>query len=154
MTRERGFSFVSPPYVTCPRCGSELFGRLWVQARSYVRKCDECRFTARYDLPEIRKTMIYLDQFAISGMMKALNPQDPRHEQARSEGWLDLFEKLDRLSKLQLVVCPESPAHEVESLLYKPGFAELRRLYETAVPRRDVPRPGPDRRTPVVPTRQ
>jgi hypothetical protein len=130
MAQERGFSFVSPPYQRCPQCGAEAFGRLWVQPRSYVRKCDACGFTGTFDLPEIRKVLIYLDQFAISGMMKALNPEDPGHERARSEGWFELFEKLDRLSKLQLVVCPESPAHEAESLLYGRGFAELRRLYQ------------------------
>lgn len=127
---ERAFSFVSPPYATCPECGAKEFGRLWVNDRSYVRKCDACRHTERFDLPDIRKAKVYLDQFAISGMMKALNPRDPGHDAARADGWLDLFERLDRLSKLQLVVCPESRAHEVESLLYAPGFAELRRLYE------------------------
>jgi hypothetical protein len=130
MSDERSFSFVSPPYAMCPQCGAELFGRLWVRPRSYVRKYDQCGFTRSYDLPGITKKLLYLDQFAISGMMKALNPDDPGQEQARSQGWLELFEKLDRLTKLQLIVCPESPAHEVESLLYRSGFAKLRRLYE------------------------
>lgn len=123
-------SFVSSPYIECPECGASRFGRLWVRPRSYVRKCEECGFYGTFDLPDIKKTLIYLDQFAISGIMKALNPRDPGHEQARSDGWLDLFTRLDRLAQLQLVVCPESPAHEVESLLYQPGSAELRRMYE------------------------
>jgi hypothetical protein len=101
-----------------------------VNGRSYVRRCDECRHSETFDLPEIRKTLVYLDQPAISGMMKALNPRDRGHEAAKAAGWLNLFEKLDRLAKLQLVVCPESRAHEIESLAYMPGFAELRRLYE------------------------
>jgi hypothetical protein len=124
------FSFVSGPYKSCPECGADRFGRLMVNGSSYVRRCDECRHTASFELPEVHKTMVYLDQFAISGMMKALNPRHPGTKGAKEEGWLGLFERLDRLSKLQLLVCPESPAHEAESSLYAPGFLELQRLYE------------------------
>jgi hypothetical protein len=42
---------------------------------------------------------------------------------------MDLFDRLDRLSKLQLIVCPTSTIHEEESVVYH-GFESLRRIYE------------------------
>jgi hypothetical protein len=36
------------------------FGRLWVRSRSYTRKCDQCGHLASFDVPEIRKKIIYL----------------------------------------------------------------------------------------------
>lgn len=123
--------FIGPPYQDCPSCGSDRFGRLWVQAQAVVRKCAACGFSARTELPQIQKKLIYLDQFAISNMMKALDQKHPANKQARDQGWLSLFERLDRLTKLQLTVCPESPAHEIESSLHGPGFQQLQRLYET-----------------------
>ncbi len=125
-----GFSWVGPPYETCPSCGAETFGRLWVRSRSYTRKCDRCGQRGNFDLPDLRKKVIYLDQFALIGMLKALHPQAPRIPEADAERWRMLFERLDRITRLQLVVCPESPAHEVESALHPRNFAALRRLYE------------------------
>ncbi|OXS54978.1 hypothetical protein B1A99_24675 [Cohnella sp. CIP 111063] len=83
-----------------------------------------------YSLPILNKKVIYLDQFAISNMMKALNPK-MRSNQGRKvdEYWLRLFERLDSLCKLQLIVCPDSEIHNNESLLS--GFFEpLKRMYE------------------------
>jgi hypothetical protein len=126
----QGFSWVSGPYETCPGCGEGTFGRLWVHSRSYVRKCDRCGHIERFDLPELRKKVIYLDQFALIGMLKALHPEAQKVPEAEGERWRTLFEKLDRLTKLQLVVCPESRAHEAESALHARHFDALRRLYE------------------------
>src|SRR6266700_4433882 len=118
----RGFSWVSEPYETCPGCGAEAFGRLWVHSRSYVRKCDRCGHRERFDLPKLRKKVIYLDQFALIGMLRALHPDARKIPEAEAERWRALFERLDRLTKLQLVVCPESRAHEAESVLHARHF--------------------------------
>jgi hypothetical protein len=59
-----------------------------VNRRSFVHRCGECRHTETFELPEIRKAVIYLDQFAVSGMMKAPNPRSPEHDAAKAEGWL------------------------------------------------------------------
>ena len=126
----RGFSWVSEPYETCPGCRGETFGRLWVHSRSYVRKCDRCGHRETFELPELRKRIIYLDQFALIGMLSALHPQAQKTAPAEVERWQALFERLYRLTRLQLVVCPESPAHEAESVLHTRHFDALRRLYE------------------------
>jgi Zn ribbon nucleic-acid-binding protein len=67
VTDAPAFSWVSTPFEICPACGDQTFGRLWVQRHSYVRKCENCGHRARIELPELRKTIVYLDQFAISG---------------------------------------------------------------------------------------
>src|SRR5881409_525479 len=65
--------FIRPPYIQCPSCGvDEQFGVLMIGA-GYTRRCRQCWHTESFDLPEIRKTVIYLDQMAISEMMKVLN---------------------------------------------------------------------------------
>ncbi|ETT67434.1 hypothetical protein BSK66_29365 [Paenibacillus odorifer] len=83
-----------------------------------------------YSLPILNKKIIYLDQFAISNMMKALNPHMRSNKEGKvDEFWLRLFERLDSLSKLQLIICPDSEIHNSESLLS--GFYEpLKRMYE------------------------
>ena len=106
--------FVSPPFWTCPDCGHQgTFGVLMVCDRHYVRRCINCWFDQRLPLPEIRKRIIYLDQFVISNMMKEL---DPAHKHAQGF-YQSLFERLDRLSKLQLIVCPDSPIQDHESVV-------------------------------------
>ena len=67
--------FISNPYVTCPKCRKEGFGVLMIDGRHYTRRCRECWHTENIDLPPIRKKIIYIDQFAISGMMKVIRPQ-------------------------------------------------------------------------------
>jgi hypothetical protein len=59
MSADRAVSFVSPRHKTCPSCGEELFGRLMVNGRSYVRRCDVCRYSQSFDLPDIRKAIVY-----------------------------------------------------------------------------------------------
>jgi hypothetical protein len=122
--------FIHPPYARCPHCGENRFGLLSVHARSYSKRCAACLYAETRRLPEIRKRVIYLDQPAISNMMFALNPATRQHREGRVDPfWLRLFEKLDRLSKLQLIVCPDTDVQEHESLAYQ-HFEALRQTYE------------------------
>jgi hypothetical protein len=77
------------------------------------------------------KTVIYLDQFVVSNITKALDPDYPRRERVlREPFWLDLYKKLDRLLRLQLIVCPDSYHHRTESLLSgEPSFDSLQDVY-------------------------
>ena len=128
--------FISPPFILCPKCGKKEFGVLIITNISYRRRCRNCLFpknnegSMRYSLPILNKKIIYLDQFAISNMMKALNPHMRSNKEGKvDEFWLRLFERLDSLSKLQLIICPDSEIHNSESLLS--GFYEpLKRMYE------------------------
>lgn len=128
--------FISPPYIKCPKCGKDSFGILTIYNNHYCRRCRECSYprgtepVASYPLPELNKKIIYLDQFAISNMMKALNPQTkPYQKGTLDEFWVKLFKRLDSLCKLQLIICPDSGFHTDESIL-SPYFEPLKRMYE------------------------
>lgn len=103
---------------------------LMISEDRFTRRCRDCWHTQTYSLPALKKRVIYLDQLALSEMMKALNPQTKAHQKGRTDPfWIALFEKLDALTKSQLVVCPDSSAHGEESVL-SPFNKALRRMYE------------------------
>jgi len=128
--------FIHGPYVDCPKCGAKTFGVLTIGARQYTRRCSECFYphphrsesSEGYPLPALKKKVIYVDQFAISNMMKVLNATTKAHQRI-DPFWKVLFEKLDTLCKLQLIICPDSHSHRNESLL-APSYEHLRRMYE------------------------
>ncbi|SRR5216684_2299067 len=62
------------------------------------------------DPPHLKK-VFYLDQFAISEMVKALDTRSKAHARV-NPFWQQVFEALERVCKLQLVVCPWSPIHQ------------------------------------------
>lgn len=123
---------VNSPYLKCPKCSEQYFGVLSIGKYSYSRRCAKCGYPTANDpsesfpLPELKKTVIYLDQFVVSNMVKSLHP-DLKKEVP--EFYLKAFEKLDRLSKLQLIVCPDSEFHEDESL-FSMFPKEHKRVYE------------------------
>lgn len=101
----------------------------------YQRRCQDCGKrdgfdnAARYRLPPLDKKFIYLDQSAISDMMKALNPAMSANKKGKVDPyWYELFCKLDRLCKIQLLVCPNSVYHEMESVLSE-DFEAYQRMY-------------------------
>jgi hypothetical protein len=102
----------------------------------YLRRCKECFFpqgtehSALYSLPKLSKKIIYLDQFAISNMMKALNSKTKASKKGELDKfWFTLFEKLYFLFRSQMIICPESIFHTYESLL-SPYFKPLKQLYQ------------------------
>jgi len=128
--------FISPPYVRCPKCGEDSLGVLSIGPRHYQRRCKNCLYPGRgdwsaiYPLPALTKRIIYVDQFAISNMMKALNPSTKAHKKGNLDPfWLTLFQHLDSLCKLQLAVCPRSGFHRNESLL-SAYYEPLKQMYE------------------------
>lgn len=118
--------FISRPFIKCPKCDKEEYGVLSIYGKTYSRRCRNCWHTESHSLPAITKKLIYLDQLVISEMMKALNPKVGRQV---DPFWSLLFEKLDRLFKLQLIACPDSMTHVDESLA-SPFYAELKQMYE------------------------
>jgi len=108
--------FIGPPFSECPKCGAPNFGVLSIYETSYSKRCKDCWKTEQYNLPILQKKIIYLDQFAVSDMMKALNPKHKSHKSGKViPFWKVLFEKLDRLCKLQLIICPKSQTHSRET---------------------------------------
>lgn len=94
------------PLETCPKCGQhESFGRTIFRQRGLSFKCNKCGYTELKKLPPIKKRIIYIDQFALSKMVK--NNDEPF--------WSDLHERLIRLKKNEIITCPYSPIHIEES---------------------------------------
>ncbi len=103
--------FIFSPYLVCPNCNrSNSFGVLMVLTDRYVRECRECSYRIEYSLPRLNKKIIYLDQFVISEMMKEINGSLGKTEKV-DDFWLTLFEKLNVLIRLQLIICPSSFFH-------------------------------------------
>jgi Zn ribbon nucleic-acid-binding protein len=125
--------FVGGPYTDCPQCGRKnTFGKSMMTAhRSYTKECVECPYKQTFALPDIKKKIIYLDQFVISNMMKALNPRSASYNKIRAEQprWLKLYERLDTLLKKQLIICPDSIYHRDESVVGE-HFDAMVRIYE------------------------
>jgi len=46
-------------------------------------------------LPALRKTILYLDQNAVSEMMKAINPATRSHRRPVLDRWRELFRRID-----------------------------------------------------------
>jgi hypothetical protein len=90
-------------------------GVLFVGPHHVVRRCRSCQGKAFQDLPLLNKEIIYVDQFAISNMLKA---QDgTRRADKHTNFWRQLFVLLDRLVRLQLVACPYSSIHVYEAMV-------------------------------------
>jgi hypothetical protein len=125
----KGTYFVHGPYVRCPVCGQDKFGVLLICDRHYVRRCKHCTHDAHIPLPPLEKKVIYLDQFVISNMMKELDPASSAAARGTNQGFYrTLFERLDRLFKLQLIICPDSPVQDEESAVDR-RFEKLRRVF-------------------------
>src|SRR5579859_3877723 len=107
--------FIVPPFTTCPSCGHPDYGVLsaCVGPDNVHRRCRQCWRTDVLPLPPIQKKIIYLDQFAISNLMLVR----AKTEKPVLQFWHKLYEKLLHLSRLQLIVCPASAAHPLESTL-------------------------------------
>jgi transcription elongation factor Elf1 len=125
--------WISPPFIACPFCGAEEFGVLMITRSGYVRRCRACMKDEQFRLPALAKKILYLDQFAISKLMKVLHPDHRERVARRGEEeerfWLELFERLDRLVKLQVLICASSTSHWEESFPAT-DYEALRRIYE------------------------
>ena len=122
--------FIMGPFLTCPKCGESEFGVLSVDDCQCERRCRTCLFRGTVHLPELTKKVVYIDQFAISNIMKVLSPETKGHERAISEPlWNELFEILSVVCGLQLVICPDSREHGDESLT-SPFREALKYTYE------------------------
>ncbi|NLE58438.1 MAG: hypothetical protein GX616_08760 [Planctomycetes bacterium] len=94
------------PLETCPRCEQpESYGRCWIAAKELLFKCNKCGYGKSKELPPITKKILYIDQFALSKMVK--NKDD--------QFWGGLYDRLVRLTANDIITCPSSPIHVEES---------------------------------------
>ena len=85
--------FINPLYIECPNCKNNTFGILSIQEDRYFRRCKNCLYPRADEksictpLPNLKKKIIYIDQMAISNMMKALNPSRAASSYFSQKGW-------------------------------------------------------------------
>jgi hypothetical protein len=130
---EKGFDprdLISPPLRTCPACGKDKFGVCIIRGSRLTRRCRDCWHKQDYPLPQLRKKIIYLDQFVISNLMKLENPATKGHAAVAADPfWRELRDLVFQLRHLQMICCPDSGSHVEESRIS--GFsAELKKTYE------------------------
>lgn len=94
----------------CPGCGYERYGNVMVMGSFVLRGCGRCKYSVRVPLPPIHKKILYLDQPFFSG---AFRGGDQR--------FVDLADKIERLSSLQLLTSPRSFAHDAEAVQWDRG---------------------------------
>lgn len=89
-----------------------------------VRRCRNCMGESRVSLPNPpQPKVLYLDQWALSNLAKALLPESRERlasESDRAAGagmWPRLMARTERLAKASLLVCPPSSVHRLESSL-------------------------------------
>jgi hypothetical protein len=117
---------IDGPFIMCPSCGKQEFGVLSVHADCFDRRCRSCLHDESYGLPQVRKKIIYLDQFVVSAFMRV------RQKTAKPSSdafYIALYEKLSFLRRLQAIACPYSEAHLLESDVHSDPTA-LRDAYE------------------------
>lgn len=122
--------FITGPFHACPQCGHRQLGTLSINGYVHTRRCRNCFYEEEERLPPLEKKLIYLDQMVLSGIAKEIDPVWRGKTRRGDAVWLEVFDQIDRLVKLQLIVCPNSPIHEVESSYDDRYESVLRRLYK------------------------
>lgn len=93
----------------CPQCKDKnSFGNVDVFGNVLQRGCHSCSYSVPIPLPEITKTILYLDQFFFS---HAFNEGDDKFVQAAS--------LIGEAAHMQLLTTPYSSLHEEETQLWK-----------------------------------
>jgi len=128
--------FISGPYRKCPNgeCSRDNTFGVFMNiegAHAYTRECYVCGHQQNFPLPEIKKKIVYIDQFVVSNLVKLLDKTHPSHVKVKSDSfWENLFIKLEKAYKSQAIICPDSFYHQDESLIGGVEFRSLKRLYE------------------------
>ncbi len=129
-------TFIGPPFKPCPACkASAGLGLLMLGGDQAIMRCRECLVEQRRTLPPLpQPKVLYLDQWALSSLAKALHPEhrekftidDPRTQHG---AWPRLYARIERLVRLGLLVCPASSIHRSETELDGRIAAGLQRVH-------------------------
>ncbi|NLY01696.1 MAG: hypothetical protein GXY83_36895 [Rhodopirellula sp.] len=93
--------------------------RCFADRDSIEYRCSACSAVEAQPLPRFPKKIIYLDQCALSNIVKEKNAS-----------WQKLHKNLEQLIGLQLIACPRSPIHYQESMLCERWRDQLQALYK------------------------
>jgi hypothetical protein len=89
----------------CPSCGGKnSFGNVFVRGDHILQGCMNCKYRTEILLPQIKKKILYLDQFFFSS---AFREHDAR--------FVDAAQQISQVSAMQLLVAPFSSIHEDET---------------------------------------
>lgn len=106
------------PFKLCPKCSADnALGTLWVGGTSLTRRCKNCGIKIYYELPKLRKKIIYLDQNAISNIFNVSSSKTPKIGN-RDFFWRKVSELSRKIFLLQQAVFPLSDIHRDETLVY------------------------------------
>lgn len=93
----------------CPKCGMVgRYGNVNVTGSILNRGCNNCGEWLRYPLPDLKKEIIYLDQFFLSHAFRK-----------QEQPFVDAARRIEDLASRQLVVCPYSSIHTDETHLWR-----------------------------------
>jgi hypothetical protein len=106
--------FEGPPFQECWKCRTPNLGVLDIADRSVNRRCRACGWTVSDVLPAVQKTIIYLDQFAISDLTKLRAGTLPTDANSY-DFWRRADPEIRRAFLLQQAVFPASPIHFKET---------------------------------------
>ena len=110
------------PLTACPRCKvAESFGRCLMTERGLLFRCKRCPHSECHTLPPIKKKIVYIDQFALSKMVK----------NADDRFWQELHARLHRLVSNDIATCPYSPIHVEESNYHVVLRDDLKKMYRS-----------------------
>ena len=89
----------------CPQCGvRQGFGNVSVGGNTVLRGCMKCNYTTKVYLPEVKKKIIYLDQFFFSAAFRECDIR-----------FVEAAKKNRKISDLQLLAVPFPAIHEQET---------------------------------------
>lgn len=111
--------------AACPTCGQQSRRPIRLYGRTCVLQCDDCRARHALELPPLQKKIFYLDQNAVSNLAHTRSNTGKSPESF----WFELNQRLTRALHKQLVVCPISFSHQVESAV-SPHFESFMRTAE------------------------
>lgn len=98
----------------CPGCGAtQAFGNVDVYSRYVYRGCGRCRYNEKVPLPDLKKKVLYLDQFFFSSAFRA-----------NEQMFVEAAERVSLLTANQQLVVPFSSIHEDETHMWE-RYAEL-----------------------------
>ena len=95
----------------------EAFGNVYVSRNTLLRGCLYCTYSERFPLPKLSKEVLYLDQCFLSHAFRAELPE-----------FVDATKLIGELAHAQLLVCPYSSVHEVETHQWR--HSQQQRLWE------------------------
>jgi hypothetical protein len=98
--------YSSSPCPSCQNVGG--YGNINITNDWLNRGCTKCKFRHSIPLPKLSKKVIYLDQFFLSHAF--------RNKERR---FVDAVTRIHHLADKQLIVCPRSSLHELETHLWR-----------------------------------